>query len=137
MKDKVEYLVTFEPHDLTAKTEHTEDLESFLAQALQEPGAMKTSDFKKRHDCAEAVKANPKIELKTGERKKQEEKVEDARVNELARTTINLQEQIKQLSDIIATLFTPRHLNEENLARINIEQMSNKKKQSVEETKKQ
>ena len=48
MKDKVECLATFEPHDPTAKTEHTEDLEIFLAQALQELGAMKMRNLKKR-----------------------------------------------------------------------------------------
>ena len=34
VKDKVENLTTFAPHDLTAKTEFTEDVESFLAQAM-------------------------------------------------------------------------------------------------------
>ena len=56
---------------------------------------MKMNNFKKRHNYAVAVKVKPKIEIKTGERMKQVEKVEDVRVNELAIIVTQLQEQIK------------------------------------------
>ena len=50
---------------------------------MQDPGAMKINNFKKRCNYAAAIKVKPTIDLKTGEIKKKVEKVEDARVNEL------------------------------------------------------
>ena len=74
------------------------------------------NNFKKWCDCAAEVKVKLTIELKTGERKKQAEQFEETRVNELAITITQLQEQIKQLSNIITTLWKPRYPGEENLA---------------------
>ena len=82
------------------------------------------------------MKVKPKIDLNTGEKKKQTEKVEDMRVNELASTIAQSKEQTKQLSGIITTLCAPRCPNEENLVRRKIEKMSNKTKKSAEETEK-
>ena len=62
VKDKVEHVTTFAPHDFIAKTEHTEDLKRLLAQEIQEPRAMKMKNFKKRCNHALAVKVNPTIE---------------------------------------------------------------------------
>ena len=93
------------------------------------------NNFKKWCDCAAEVKVKLTIELKTGERKKQAEQFEETRVNELAITITQLQEQIKQLSKNITILCAPRCTNKENLVRRNIDQMHNKTKQSAEETK--
>ena len=69
-KDKIEHLTNFVTHDLTAKVECAEDLESFLAQTLKEQEAMKMNNFKKLYNCAAAVKVKSSIELQIGERKK-------------------------------------------------------------------
>ena len=58
-KDKVEHLTTFEPHDPTAKTECAEDLESFLAQTIQEQGALNMGNVRKWHDRTAVVKVKP------------------------------------------------------------------------------
>ena len=46
VKDKLDCLITFAPHDLTTKIEHTEYLENFLAQEIQDLGAMKLKILK-------------------------------------------------------------------------------------------
>ena len=58
-------------------------------------------------------------------------------MNELEIIVTQFQEQTKQLSNIITTLYVLGCPNEESAAHINIEQMNNKIKQSAKETEKQ
>ena len=56
------------------KIDITEDLEIFLAKTMEDPGAMKINNFKKRHNYATAVKGKPRSEPKVEERQKQVDK---------------------------------------------------------------
>ena len=68
-KDKIECIATFTLHESSVKTEHIEDLESFLTKLMEDPGAIKMNNFKKIYDHSTSIKGNPKLEPKVDERK--------------------------------------------------------------------
>ena len=55
-KYKVGDLTTFAPCDLPEKRECIEYLENFLAQVMQDPGAMKNKNFETRYNYTTVVK---------------------------------------------------------------------------------
>ena len=71
------------PYETPERTECANDLEEFLDKAMEELGAMKMSDFKKRHNYATAAKGSPKIKRKESEVK--EKHKEEVGVSELTK----------------------------------------------------
>ena len=103
---------------------------------MKDSGLMKMDNFKKRRDHAVVVKVKPTIE-KNRRKNETSRKVEDMRVNELAIIVTQFQEQIKQFSNVITKLCTPRCPNEDSAMCSNIEQINDKIKMSVKETEKE
>ena len=87
------------PCETPEKTKHANDLEEFLDKAMEEPGAMKMNNIKKRHNHATTVKGNPKIERKESEVK--ETHKEEVGVPELTQIVSSLTEQIMKLTELI------------------------------------
>ena len=72
---------------------------------MEEPGAMKMNNFKKRHNYATAAKGSPKIERKESEVK--EKHKEEAGVSDLIKIVSSLTEQITKLTEVMKVLGTP------------------------------
>ena len=105
----------------------------FLAQAMEELGAIKMNNFKKRHNDNAAVKGSPKTVSKIEGRTHQVEKVDDKIVTELLIILKQLEENSAQLSQIIAVFCEKSNDNEDEEEHNKVAQMNDKIMKSMEE----